>query len=162
MGPVCALAINPKDIVLLGSQPSGIAKTGRGPRALAWDFSLMNSPAGRAPRRRLERRRCNLGRRLRWDNGEHAREWWRHRYCSCCDREPAPADAHLRQRRSEACRAARDCPARIWLLPSRDALFNEVADATTRPLLPSANSAAARERAGTADEDHRQNRGNTA
>ncbi len=50
MARVCALAIDPKDIVLLGSEPNGTVETGRSPGVPAWNFSLMNSPAGRARR----------------------------------------------------------------------------------------------------------------
>lgn len=50
MARVCALAVDPKDIVVRGSQPSGKAETGRGRHAPAWNLSLMNSPAGRARR----------------------------------------------------------------------------------------------------------------
>jgi len=49
MAHVCALAIDPKDIELLGPELNGTVETGRG-IASPWNFSLINSPAGRARR----------------------------------------------------------------------------------------------------------------
>jgi serine phosphatase RsbU (regulator of sigma subunit) len=49
MAHVCALAMDPKDIELLGPELNGTVETGRGV-ASAWNFSLINSPAGHACR----------------------------------------------------------------------------------------------------------------